>query len=347
MRNENIGVKKIKRCFLCGNESVPLYQDLRDRLFDAPGKWNLKKCSNPKCGVLWLDPMPLEEDLGKLYEHYYTHQNLGKANIPNTWLRRAYHIVKETYLAMKYGYRSESISSWKKFLNIFIYLHPGRRADLDFSIMYLPARSNGLLLDIGCGSGWLLRRMRDLGWSVEGVDSDPIVVKNARKEGLQVRLGTLEAQQYPDGHFDAITMSHLIEHVYDPLQLLRECRRILKLGGRLIVVTPNAESWGHRIFKNNYLHLDPPRHLHIFTPLSLCHLAEKAGFLKPKISTVIRDANGTFIASRSLQRVGKYVSGSFQPRAIRIWARGMQLLEWVVLKTKPNVGEEILLVSEK
>ena len=62
----------------------------------------MKKCPGPGCGLVWLDPMPLEEDIGKAYETYYTHQ--GKPIPPDTWLRRIYPYVQAAYLARRYGY---------------------------------------------------------------------------------------------------------------------------------------------------------------------------------------------------------------------------------------------------
>ena len=50
-----------------------LYDGLKDRLFDASGSWNLRACANDKCGLVWLDPMPVEQDLHKAYQTYYTH----------------------------------------------------------------------------------------------------------------------------------------------------------------------------------------------------------------------------------------------------------------------------------
>lgn len=342
--NDEIRARPCPDCYLCGAQGKPLYQGLKDRLFGAPGEWNLKKCPNPECGLVWLDPMPLEEDISKAYQNYYTHQD---RYISNTWPRRVYRLAKEGYLVRKYGYYTESVATWKKFLGIFVYLDPGRRAALDASIMYLPAQPNGRLLEVGCGSGQMLKLMQDLGWRVEGVDFDPAAVENAQAKGLQVRLGTLESQVYPDDYFDAITMSHLIEHVHDPLQLLRECNRILRPGGSLVVVTPNGGSWGHKLFRDAWRGLEPPRHLHVFTIPSLYCLAEKAGFKKLRISTTIRGANGLFMASRSIQRTGKHVNGGPQPRAVRIWARGMQLVEWAILKVKPDIGEEITLMGKK
>ena len=55
-------------CTLCRGEGKCLYSNLTDRLFGAPGEWNLKRCTNPGCGLVWLDPMPIEEDIGKAYQ---------------------------------------------------------------------------------------------------------------------------------------------------------------------------------------------------------------------------------------------------------------------------------------
>jgi len=342
--NNAIRTRSSPNCYVCGTKGQSLYKGMKDRLFGAPGRWNLIKCLKPECGLVWIDPMPIVEDIGKAYQNYYTHE---EAYISNTWLRRKYRLVKEGYLAHKYDYYSELASAWKKVLGMLLYLHPGRRADIDFSVMCLPAQPNGRLLEIGCGNGQMLKLMQDLGWKVEGVDFDASAVEIAKAKGVQVSLGTLEFQKYPDDYFDVITMNHLIEHVHDPLQLLCECHRILKSGGRLVIVTPNINSWGHQIYKKNWLGVDPPRHLHIFTSSSLRNITERVGFQKLKISTTIRNANELFLASRSIQRVGKYVTGSPQQRTVRIWARRMQLAEWLLLKVKIDIGEEIALIGEK
>ncbi len=337
-------------CYVCGAFGNPLYHGLRDRLFGAPGEWNLKKCPNPECGLIWLDPMPLEEDIGKAYHNYYTHQELGLGSwlaSSDTWLARVYRTVREGYLAREYGYNENPLPNWKKLLGLLGYAYPGLRAYLDLSVMYLSSQSGGRLLDVGCGSGRTLESMQDLGWRAEGVDLDPVAVHNARHKGLEVRLGTLEAQKYPDRHFDAVTMSHLIEHVHDPLQLLRECYRVLKPGGQLVVVTPNSESWGHKRFRDSWRELDPPRHLHIFKSSSLRRLVEKAGFKKLRVSTGIRVADKVFIGSRSIRRTGQHDMGAPPPLATQAWGQGMQLAEWAILRMKPNAGEEITLVVEK
>jgi 2-polyprenyl-3-methyl-5-hydroxy-6-metoxy-1,4-benzoquinol methylase len=290
--------------------------------------------------------MPVEEDIDKAYKDYFTHIEVN--GVRRIRRRRAYGLVKKGYWARKYGYGKESIGRWQKILGMIINLHPGWSAELDFSVMYLPCQRNGHLLDIGCGNGQALQCMGELGWQVQGVDFDPKAVQIASKKGLAVRLGSLEAQGFPSDSFDAITMSHLIEHVHDPLSLLRECRRILKPRGHLVMVTPNSEGWGHQRFGGSWMHLDPPRHLHIFNRQSLRELTGRAGLQLVNLSTTIRDANGLFIGSQSIERTGRYRMGRVQHTALScLWGRVMQFVEWARLKTDGQAGEEIAAIAQK
>jgi SAM-dependent methyltransferase len=315
---------------------------LKDRYFAAPGIWDLKKCLNATCGLVWLDPLPVREDIGKAYCSYYTHSDFVEAE-NNTLARRLSRAVREGYLAYAYGYNNGGARS----LGLLAYLVPFRRAEVDLRMMYLPFTPNGRLLEVGCGSGSTLKALVDLGWRAEGVDFDPAAVENSKRKGLKVHLGVLEDLRYSPDYFDAITMSHLIEHVHDPLDLLKECRRILKPRGRLALVTPNIRSAGHRIYGSSWFHLDPPRHLHIFSVDSLTTLLQKAGFRTMKIRTTIRDASTAYIASRSVRRTGRYEMGSRQPRRERLWGKAMQGMEWAWLKLDRRAGEEVAAIAEK
>jgi 2-polyprenyl-3-methyl-5-hydroxy-6-metoxy-1,4-benzoquinol methylase len=288
--------------------------------------------------------MPVQDDIGKAYTDYYTHSE--PAVTGNSFSRKIFRAAKQGYLANKYGYYERVLPWWARLLGQAVYLYPGRPAELDFSVMWLPASKRGQLLDVGCGSGWLISQMQGLGWHVEGVDFDPVSVQSANNRGLAVHLGSLEAQKFASCHFDVVTMSHAIEHVHDPLGLLKECRRILKPGGRLVVVTPNTESLGHRIYKDKWLALDPPRHLHLFNLTTLNHLARLAGFGNFSSFTSIRDANGTFIASRSILRTGRHSMGNPQSKVWRTWGRMMQALEAVLRQLNPRFGEDIVLFAE-
>lgn len=340
---DEIQSRPCPKCYLCGTEGDSLYQDLRDRYFTAPGVWNMKKCRNISCGLVWLDPIPIKADIGKAYQTYYTHSDLTIAGKDNTLVRRLNRAIRAGYLAYAYGYKNGAMRS----LGLLAYVAPFRRAAVDFWSMYLPYMPNGRLLEVGCGGGSMLKDMQDQGWQVEGIDFDPSAVQNTRSKGLKAHTGTLEDLQYPENSFDAITMSHLIEHVHNPFELLKECRRILKPTGRLALVTPNINCAGHRIYGSSWFHLDPPRHLHIFTVDSLTKLLLKAGFHRTKVRTTIRDAGTAYVASRSVQRTGRYEMGSKQPLSVRVWGKAMQTIEWAWLRIDPQAGEEIAAIAQK
>jgi len=128
---------------------------------------------------------------------------------------------------------------------------------------------------------------------------------------------------------------------------LRDCFRILKPGGKMVIITPNTKGWGHILCKKNWFHLDPPRHLQIFSPATIHSLAKRVGFQKRRVFTTVRNANGAFLASWSIYRSGEYNMGSLQPWNRRLLARGMQLIEWLLLQVFPQAGEEVVMVAEK
>lgn len=244
------------------------------------------KCSNASCDLHWLDPAPLPELLPSFYKQYHTHtvEPVGGS------AKRLYTQSVNAYLSAKFGYCSvltvpARIGRW------IIQLIPTLRDDAAARVFWLPAIKQGKLLEVGFGNGATLARLSELGWDVAGVEFDAVSVNLARSLGLNVDLGSIEDAAYPAETFDAVVASHLIEHLPDPARFLRESRRVLKAGGRLILTTPNASSLGHRWFAANWRGLEPPRHLHIFGPKALINLAVQAGFKQVKVTTTARSGS--------------------------------------------------------
>jgi 2-polyprenyl-3-methyl-5-hydroxy-6-metoxy-1,4-benzoquinol methylase len=143
----------------------------------------------------------------------------------------------------------------------------------------LPWQGEGRLLDFGCGGGSYLERMHQQGWKVTGLDFSATAVRKIRNElGLRAEVGTLPHPVLEPASFDVITMWHSLEHVHDPLRVLREARRLLVPGGRLLVAVPNIDSLPFRWFAGAWFGLDLPRHLTHFTPWTLTLMLQRAGF---------------------------------------------------------------------
>ena len=338
-----MNIVNLHSCPLCGFSGEFIYQGLKDRIFRAPGSWNLRKCKGSDCGVIWIDPCPAPDELKKAYADYYTHQSCASDIQSN----RLYQWLLQGYLAGRFGYDSEQTGRFQKWLSCLIRFHPGFREDWDFKVMYLPASAVGRLLEIGCGGGDMIAFMKQKGWNVSGVDTDPVAVQKARSRGLPVHCGTLETADFSSNDMDVIAMNHAIEHVPDPAIMLRECYRILKIGGQLMLTTPNHESWGHSKFQNNWRGLEPPRHLFVFNPTSLNRLIHQAGFRKVDLRSSIHGAGWIMIASRSIQNTGCFETHRSAPFPVKFWGRSMQMMEWGLLRRNPSAGEELVVIAEK
>ncbi|MCL5778964.1 methyltransferase domain-containing protein [Limibaculum sp. FT325] len=325
------------RCHVCDSVGDILYSGLRDRLFGAPGEWTLRRCQNAGCGLLWLDPMPVVEDLPKLYQTYYTHSTGDQPTLTGS-VREA---MKRAYWRATYGPNGSRLPA------MLLTLAPGFRAQLALQVFDLQHVEGGRLLDVGCGSGAALERMARLGWECEGIDFDEKAVDAGRARGLTIQVGSLEHQRYPDQSFDAVVMNHVLEHVPDPRLLIRECYRILKPEGQFVCITPNAASWCHSLFGTDWRGLEPPRHLHIFTQSSALRLMREIGWDNVEARSSIANSHGIGLASWNLKRYSRL---DMLPKR-NVWqsilARLFQISASLRLSIISTTGEEILLRAKR
>ena len=338
-----VRVLPARSCALCGADGGMLYGPLRDTMFDAPGTWSLLRCG--ECGFTWLNPRPLASDIGLLYRQYHTHapqpswnQNRGR------WRDWA----KDIVLANAFGYEDRVRSTGGRILGRALsWLQPLREL-VGATIMWLDASSRGRLLDVGCGSGSFLKKMQDLGWEASGIEPDLAAARVAREHyGLDVVCGTLEETSLPARQYDVVTLSHVIEHLPDPIATLRECGRVLADTGLLVVATPNVNSFGRRLFRTAWRGLEVPRHLQLFSVPTLVECAHRAGLHVQEARTSANSARWMFAASRLIARDGSLAGGvppAQLPARIRLQGWMFWVLEWALGWFSP-VGEEIVLIA--
>ena len=102
-------------------------------------------------------------------------------------------------------------------------------------------KPTGTFLDIGTNMGFFLRHTRGRGWTVTGVEPSTSLSELARVHfGLDVKTCFLHEANFPDAHFDVVTMTDVFEHITEPRSMLREIRRILKSDGILFIKVPNG-----------------------------------------------------------------------------------------------------------
>lgn len=136
------------------------------------------------------------------------------------------------------------------------------------------------LLDVGCSSGAFLGSAVKLGFKAEGVEPAPMACATAQASGLKVFNGLLHEAQFANASFDAISLLEVIEHLKEPLQVLKESARLLRPGGVMLVGTGNADSWTAKAFGSHWDYLRIERHgghISFFNPASLAKLAAQAG----------------------------------------------------------------------
>jgi 2-polyprenyl-3-methyl-5-hydroxy-6-metoxy-1,4-benzoquinol methylase len=332
----------MRKCFSCGGHGSLTHESVLDNWCGVAGSWNVVSCG--VCGVSWLDPFPSDTEIASFYRgDYYTHNQQPDS----TDVRRFREELRLGLLSLIPGYArlcsSPGMRAGAKALSIL----PGVRDAAALGLMLLGDRPKGRLLDVGCGSGRFLQVMQKAGWDVLGVDPDEAAVERARVVfGVPAISGDLLQLELPADSFDAVTLSHVIEHALHPIDLLKACHRLLKPRGCLALSTPNAAAWGHRLFGRHWNQLDVPRHLHLFSSEGVARVLAESGFVQIVVRSTAKSASAVFGASLRRTLAG------YGPRwSIQVVASTMGVVfhaaEQGALGYFPKAGEELFASGER
>lgn len=135
-------------------------------------------------------------------------------------------------------------------------------------------RPGDQVLDIGCGDGALVRVLQEVGAAPMGVDLDPEGARFIEQTfGIPVVVAPFETAPLPEGRFDAVVATHVIEHFFEPVEAMRRMRRLLKPEGLLVLEAPNILRP-----KVGFRRLFSVPHNYYFSPRTLCMAMHRAGF---------------------------------------------------------------------
>lgn len=227
--------------------------------------FRVEKCR--RCGMVFVNPRPTPEGLKVFYETYF-------------------HEDEETEAVW-------DLASAAIFEDILRWIAEGRSRPGD-------------LLDVGCAFGGLLERAIRAGWTATGIEPSPSAAAVARRiEGATVlECGIEEADLEPES-FDAVASVYVLEHVADPLDMMRRIERVLRPGGQAIVRVPWVEPLmpAFRALRRPLIHA--PMHLNDFSPRVMRRIGRELGFRE-----VLVDPGSPRKSPDRMERLGALVLGN-------------------------------------
>ena len=307
-------LETISACPYCGGGNQALaYQNVQDWSFgSAAGRWNYWRCGD--CHALFLNPRPDTRSIGRAYGRYYTH---GAAPRPTLLAAIKQRLRNEcwSHLFATPVLPRLGMPRWAS--PIFRLFTPWVAEP--FGLRQLAELPKGVLIDVGCGNGDTVKLAAQLGWQARGIELDAAAVRAAQARGLDVMEGSYEVLSLHEGQADCLICSHVIEHVHQPLRLLRLLLAALKPQGVLLLSAPNAASHLSDRYGENWRGLEAPRHLAIPDATWLIGWLRAEGFrcrqsLSHDVVTVIESER---IARRALGTTSSAVrAGKKMARAI-------------------------------
>jgi len=271
-------LEQVDSCPICESSERELFLgNLVDNAFHvAPGKWNLYQCQH--CKSAYLNPRPDRASIHRAYGTYYTHETSSREALTYnlSLLKKLKRQLVNGYYNYHHGTAMEPSIRLGAWLLLF---YPNFRKRVNAQFRYLEKPKPGQkLLDVGCGNGDYLMLAASAGWKVKGVEPDLKALEVARSRGLEVMQGSIDEVAQTGELFDVITMSHVIEHVHDPVSFVKFAYKCLKPGGILYIDTPNIESFCAKRFGKSWRGIESPRHLVLFSGLGLRSALKKFGF---------------------------------------------------------------------
>jgi len=278
-------MKKILRCPICAGDNIIPFIDTHD-LFLTHESFSISRCND--CGFLLTNPIPEINDLGNYYksDEYLSHSKANKGA-----LSKLYSFIRNYSIKRKY----QLISAYTL---------------------------KGSILDIGCGTGEVLHYFDQKGWMTLGIEPSDIARKYAIENFDLLVKDEDHISTLTGNSFDVVSMWHVLEHVPQLNERMKQLRYILKDEGTAFIALPNCESWDAKYYKKEWAAWDVPRHLYHFSKDSFSKLATKHGFKIEEILPMKFDAFYVSLLSEKYRsKKMNYIKALFNGLKSNFWAQ--------------------------
>lgn len=286
------------QCEVCGSLVGPVHR-VREMMFGMGDEFQYGECRS--CGCIFLLDVP--SDLSRYYPRGYYSMGQVRTNL----LRKL----------RDYIYLSP--------LSFLVNWHD--RSDLDV-IRRCKLSKQQKVLDVGCGTGHLIRDLREIGYQAEGIDPF-ISAEISDRWGIRVSKKSLPEVT---GAYDLVLFRHSLEHMPRQLEVLCSARTRLLPGGTCVVCIP-VVGWAWRKYGVHWSQLDAPRHLFLHTVKSFTLVAAKAGF---RIERVVYDSDDFQFWVSDLYRQGNPLHGARRPD----WTRMMRMRRQAKVLNRAQDGDK-------
>ena len=250
-------------CPKCGNSEQRVTCEGKDFWHGLPGAFFVGECA--ACGFSFQSPRPADEFIADFYPSDYLPHSPASESIVSPGMVQL--------LRKRYGYdqiseKSANIKASWRTLPLFDFI---RRYNADVALTPNFV-SDGRLLEIGCGSGSTLLRLKRLGWGkMYGVELMPTAADHARQLGFEVTTGDIDSaiDQFPDNYFDVIISAMVVEHLPNPFRIVQKVAKKIKSGGQFLFSTVTRDSIEARMYGLYWFGYDLPRHLVYFRDVDI------------------------------------------------------------------------------
>ena len=259
------------KCRICNYKGPGIVLKTKEMMFGFRGVFYYSRCN--KCGSASIRNIP------KNMAYYYP-RDYGSKHI-NPWYKNSIIMgLFKIYLSVNpNNYVRKAIDKRMGVPNVFQVFYNMLKES-----KYKSFRAS-TILDIGSGTGQWLIYAGILGFK-KRLGVDMFVEHTIRyNKDFKILKGDLTVVK---GKFDFILSNHSIEHIANPRTTFRGVRKLIKENGIFVVRTPLIDSYAFEKYGPNWVDLDPPRHLVLFTRKAMCDLAEKSGF---EVTKIIYDSN--------------------------------------------------------